>query len=86
MSMYYVYILECGDGTFYTGITNDLEGRILAHNGKRGQGAKYTRSRRPVSLFYSEMQPTKGDALRREHQIKRMERREKQALSGMKTS
>ena len=86
MNMYYVYILECGDGSFYTGITNDLESRILPHNGVRGVGAKYTRSRRPVTLFYSEVLATKGDALRREHEIKRMERREKQALSGMKTS
>lgn len=74
----YAYILECADGTLYSGWTNDLEKRIAAHNA--GQGAKYTRSRRPVTLRYYEEFEDKSEALRRECALKKMSRAKKQAL------
>lgn len=73
--MNYVYLLRCSDGTLYCGWTTDLERRVAAHN--KGTGAKYTRSRRPVSLVYYEQFPDKHDALSREWHIKRMSREEK---------
>ncbi len=76
--MYYCYILRCEDGTLYTGITNDLDRRLKAHNS--GKGAAYTASRRPVRLVYAEAVGEKGDALRREMQIKSMTRAQKLAL------
>ena len=76
--MFYVYILLCGDGTLYTGYTNDLERRLAVHNA--GKGAKYTRSRLPVCLKYWEVLPNKSSALRRERAIKSLTRREKLAL------
>ncbi len=76
----YTYILRCADGTLYTGWTNDLTKRVQAHND--GTGAKYTRSRRPVTLVYSESFETKEEALRREAQIKHMSRKEKEELIG----
>ena len=74
----YAYIVECADGTLYSGWTNDLEKRIAAHNA--GQGAKYTRSRRPVTLKYYEEFEDKKEALRREAALKKLSREEKQAL------
>ncbi len=68
--VYYVYILKCGDGTLYTGTTNEIGRRISAHND--GKGAKYTKGRLPVSLVYSEALETKSAALKREIQIKKM--------------
>ena len=76
--MNYTYILRCGDGTLYCGWTNDLEKRLSAHNA--GLGAKYTKSRRPVELVYSESFETKEEAMRREYRIKRMSRAEKLVL------
>ncbi len=76
----YTYILRCADGTLYTGWTNDLTKRVQAHND--GTGAKYTRSRRPVTLVYSESFEAKEEALRREAQIKHMSRKEKEKLIG----
>ena len=76
--MYLVYILRCGDGSLYTGITNDLSRRLAAHSS--GRGAKYTRSRLPVELVYREAVPDRSAALRREAAIKRMDRRAKLAL------
>ena len=73
-----VYILRCGDGTLYTGWTNDLEKRLKAH--ASGRGAKYTRSRLPVEPVYREALPGRGEAMRREAQIKRLTRAEKLAL------
>ena len=78
--MNFVYILECGDGSLYTGWTTDLERRLARHNA--GTGAKYTRSRLPVRLVYSEQLPSKEAALRRELEIKRLDRRGKLALIG----
>ena len=75
---WYVYILECRDGTYYTGITDNLPRRLAAHND--GRGAKYTRGRGPVTLLYRESCPDKSMALRREIQIKRLTRREKEEL------
>ncbi len=76
--MNYTYIVRCADGTLYTGWTKDLGRRVAAHNA--GQGAKYTKSRRPVELVYFEDYDTKEAAMAREYRIKRMTRREKLAL------
>ncbi len=78
MEMNYTYIVECSDGSFYTGWTNDLERRMKAHN--EGRGAKYTKGRRPVKLAYFETYRTKEEAMSREFQIKQMTRKEKEAL------
>ena len=75
----FTYILVCADGTLYTGWTNDLEKRLAAHNA--GKGAKYTRSRRPVRLFYYEEFEEKCEAQRRECEIKRLPREKKIALA-----
>ena len=75
---YIVYILRCGDGSLYTGITNDLERRVAVHNS--GKGAKYTRSRLPVEPVYWETAPDKPAALRRERAIKALSRAEKLKL------
>lgn len=63
--MNYTYILECKDGTYYTGWTNNLEARLKAHND--GKGAKYTKARCPVSLVYYEQFQTKEESMRREY-------------------
>lgn len=76
---YTVYILKCADGTLYTGITNDLKKRLAAHNSGK-TGAKYTRSRRPVKLVYSENKRTKSAALKREIAIKKLDRKHKISL------
>ena len=75
---WYVYLLRCGDGSLYTGVTNDLSRRLAAH--QAGRGAKYTRSRLPVELVYQEMLPDRSAALRREAAIKRLPRTGKLAL------
>jgi len=67
--MFYVYILECSDGSYYTGQTNDLERRMKQH--KSGTGAKYVRSRLPFQLRYTETYPSRGEAMRREIAIKK---------------
>jgi putative endonuclease len=77
--MYYIYILECADGTLYTGSTNDLQARVIAHNTLK-TGAKYTKARRPVRLVYSERFRTKSKAMQREWEIKQMGRKEKLEL------
>lgn len=64
----YCYIVECSDGTYYTGWTTDPERRVRQHN--LGRGAKYTKQRRPVLLVYIEPQPDRSTAMRREHSIK----------------
>ena len=74
-----VYIVRCADGSYYTGWTNNLAARLAAHN--RGEnGAKYTRGRRPVWLVYCELLPDKSEALKREAQIKKLDRAGKQSL------
>ncbi len=76
--MWYVYLVRCDDDTLYCGITTDLERRIEEHNA--GEGAKYTRGRRPVTLVYSERTEDRVGASRREHEIKQMRRSEKEDL------
>jgi len=76
---YVVYILRCADGTYYTGITNDIEKRLVAHNEGK-VGAKYTRGRRPVELVYQEACVSRGEAQVRDAQVKRLSRPEKQRL------
>ena len=76
--MNYVYILECADGTLYTGWTTCPERRVKAHNS--GKGAKYSRSRRPVRLVYTETCQNQSDALRREYEIKQLSRAQKLLL------
>ncbi len=78
MSGYVVYILRCGDGTLYTGCTNDLNRRLAAHSA--GRGAKYTRARLPVALVYQEPAADRSQALRREAAIKALPRAQKLAL------
>jgi putative endonuclease len=70
-SPWVIYIVRCRDGSYYTGITTDLQRRIEEHN-SRETGAKYTRSRRPVILVYSESAPSRAVATQRENQIKKM--------------
>ena len=74
-----VYIVECADGTYYTGITTDVSRRILEHN-YSFKSAKYTRSRRPVKLVYEEDTQNRSTASKRERQIKKMKRKEKTIL------
>lgn len=74
---YFVYVLRCKDGTFYTGSTANIEERIRKHNGELPGGAKYTRGRRPVVLVYKEICVNKSRALSREHQIKKMRTKQK---------
>lgn len=80
--MYYVYIVECADGTFYTGITTDIDRRLLEHN-YSFKSAKYTRSRRPVRLVYSVEAGDRSSASKEEYRIKRMSRSQKQSLIGV---
>lgn len=76
--MNYTYLLRCADSSLYCGWTNQLNRRVQTHNA--GKGAKYTRSRRPVSLVYYEVFETKEEAMRREYAIKRLSKAEKEAL------
>jgi predicted GIY-YIG superfamily endonuclease len=77
---YFVYIVRCRDGTFYTGIADDVKRRVGVHNGDGTAGAKYTRSRRPVVLVYSLRVKDRGTALRREYALKQLTRIEKLEL------
>ncbi|MFW5976767.1 MAG: GIY-YIG nuclease family protein [Bacillota bacterium] len=76
--MHYVYIVECDDGTYYTGYTTEITRRIKEHN--RGEGAKYTRGRLPVSLVYKEKYRDKSKAMQREYAIKSLTRKDKENL------
>ncbi len=76
--MYYTYIIECSDGTLYTGYTTDIEKRIATHN--EGKGAKYTRGRTPVVLKYYETFGTKEEATKRECSIKKLNKASKLKL------
>ena len=77
--MYYVYIVRCADNTLYTGIATNLERRVEEHNNST-KGAKYTRTRRPVSLVHYEAHVDRSTASKRECQIKKMSRAEKLEL------
>ncbi|WP_345969752.1 GIY-YIG nuclease family protein [Sulfurimonas sp. HSL1-6] len=78
---YSVYIVQCSDGTYYTGIATDLERRLNEHN-HSAKGARYTRARRPVTLVYTERHPDRSSAQKREYAIKQMPRNKKSALIG----
>lgn len=75
-----VYLLRCGDGTLYAGITNDLDKRLAAH--RSGRGARYTRGRGPLEVVHVENKRTRSAALRREAALKRLKRHEKLAFIG----
>jgi putative endonuclease len=77
---HFVYVLECADGTFYTGYTTDVERRVDEHNA--GEGAKYTRGRTPVELVHVESFDSKSAAMSREYEVKALSRREKERLVG----
>ena len=77
---YLVYIVECADGTYYTGIATDVQRRLSEHNGVKSKGARYTSARRPVKLVYEAAYATRSDALKAEIRIKRLTRREKEML------
>lgn len=79
INMYSVYILECNDGTYYVGSTNDVAARLHAHNTHKS-GAHYTKIRRPVVLKYQELVGTLGEARSREAALKRLTRTQKAAL------
>ena len=76
---YFVYILECSDGSLYTGITKDVEKRLDEHNTK-DSGAKYTKARRPVKLLYKESSLDRSSASKREYEIKKLTRLKKLEL------
>lgn len=80
MASWKLYILRCGDGSLYTGITTDVEKRLETH--RSGKGAKYTRGRGPLELVYQEECGTHSDALKREREIKALPREEKLRLIG----
>ena len=77
---WFVYMLRCADGTLYTGITTDVDRRVVEHNDDSRLGARYTRSRRPVTLAHVEPARNRAEAARREAAIKRLDRARKLAL------
>ncbi|MFC7129903.1 GIY-YIG nuclease family protein [Haloferax chudinovii] len=76
--MHFVYVIECSDGSLYTGYTTDVERRVAEHDA--GEGAKYTRGRTPVELVHVEAFDSKSAAMSREYEIKQLRRREKLRL------
>lgn len=85
MTQWTVYMVECSDRTYYTGITTDLARRLAEHNGT-SKGARYTRTRQPVTLVYSESRQDRSAASAREYQIRKLPRAAKQALISAGTS
>ena len=79
--VWFVYLLRCGDGSLYCGITDDVSRRLEAH--AAGKGAKYTRGRGPLELVYTEACERHSDALKREAAIKKLKRQEKLRLAGI---
>lgn len=77
-AVYFIYIVQCADGSLYTGWAGDVGKRVAKHNA--GKGAKYTRSRLPVKLMYLEEYASRAQAMRREWEIKKLSRREKFGL------
>ena len=77
---WWVYLLQCSDQTLYAGITTDLSRRLQEHNGESGVGARYTRSRRPVRLVWSEPSDSRSAASKREAAIRRLSRSQKERL------
>lgn len=78
---WFVYLVQCSDGSFYTGVTTDLERRIRQHNGEIVGGANYTRARRPVALAWYEACEDRSVAQQREYLVRRSTRSEKQRLA-----
>lgn len=78
MTTHWVYVVECSDGTYYTGYTTDVERRLREHND--GTGAKYTQGRAPVTLLHTEQFETQSAAMRREYEIKQLTRSQKERL------
>lgn len=76
---FYVYILFCADGTYYTGWTTDVQKRVQTHN--KGKGAKYTRGRRPVKLLWYDAFNTKSEAMKKEYALKQLSRGGKEAIT-----
>ncbi len=83
MSQWYVYMLQCADGTYYTGVTTDIARRLGEHNGEGvgHRGAKYTKARRPVVLVYEEVASDRSEAQQREAALRRLSRVEKEGLA-----
>ena len=81
--MYYVYLIQCEDGSIYTGITNNMERRFKEHEGKIG--GHYTRAHKVEKILYTEEYPTRSEALKREAEIKKLTRDKKLELVKMKT-
>ena len=77
---FFVYLVRCSDASLYTGITRNIEKRLQMHNGEMTGGARYTRSRRPVQLAYLEAHPSRGAAMRREREIKKLSKKKKEVL------
>ena len=78
---WFVYLVRCSDGSFYAGVTTDLERRVRQHNGEIVGGANYTRARRPVALAWYEACENRSVAQQREYSVRRLSRREKQRLA-----
>ena len=78
---WFVYLLQCSDGSFYTGVTNDLKRRVRQHNGEIAGGANYTRARRPVALAWYEACENRSVAQQREYLVRRSPKLEKQRLA-----
>ena len=79
-SSWFVYILRCGDGSLYTGVTTDPQRRLRQHRGEIKGGARYTRARSPVDMVYLESQSNRSSATKREAEIKRLKAKDKEAL------
>jgi putative endonuclease len=80
MNQWLVYVLRCGDNSLYTGVTTDVERRVREHNQDNKLAASYTRSRRPVTLVYTELCSNRSEAQKREMEIKRLTRQQKEGL------
>ena len=80
MDTWIVYMVRCADGSLYTGIARDVVRRVAEHNSNNLLASRYTRARRPVALVYQEKRKSRSAASKREHEIKQMKRKEKEAL------
>ena len=80
MTHWYIYLVRCRDGSLYTGITTDVDRRVLEHGANRGTGAKYLRGRGPLKLVFKKQIGKKGRALKNEHKVKNLPRHKKEAL------
>ncbi|MBP6994356.1 GIY-YIG nuclease family protein [Candidatus Woesebacteria bacterium] len=80
MATYYFYLIRCADNSLYAGITADLARRLLEHNSQSAKGSKYVRSRQPARLVYQEKFSSKSEALKRESEVKKWTKQEKEAF------